>query len=74
MTETEGVIFERSKKISHHKVTKCPWKIDYKDLSEWTFIFCERVAKYINPMLNLERPKAMCAGDSYCEYIFTLEE
>jgi hypothetical protein len=70
----ESTILERSKNINRRKVIKCPFKTDPIDISDWALIFTNIVTKTINPKLIFERPKAMCAGDSYCEYIFTLEE
>ncbi len=74
MGEFEYTILERSKTINRIKVTKCPWKTEPKDISDWVLIFNNIVNKTINPKATLERPKAMCAGDSYCEYVWKIEE
>lgn len=55
-------------------MTKCPWKTKYKDISDYTFIFAEIASKAINEKVTLERPKAMCEGDPYCEYVYKIEE
>ena len=70
----EGTWLERSKTIARNKVTKCPWKTAYADLSDWTLNWCIMVAKTINPKMTVERPKGMCAGDPYCEYVYKIEE
>ena len=70
----EGTILERSKTIARTKITKCPFKTDPKDLSEWVLIWFNLVVKTINPKATVERPIGMCAGDPHCEYIFKLEE
>ena len=73
-TGIDSTILERSKTINRRKVTKCPWKTAPRDLSDWFLPFFSIVTKTINPKATLERPKAMCAGDSYCEYVWKLEE
>lgn len=70
----EVTILERSKTILRTKFTKCPWKTEHKDISDWALPFCNIVNKTINPKATVERPKAMCAGDPYCEYVWKLEE
>lgn len=70
----ETIILERSKSINRARITKCPVKTDYDDISDWALIFCEIVNKTINPKAITERPKGMCAGDSYCEYVYKIEE
>ena len=70
----EYTILERSKTISKVKYTNCPWKTVYKDISDWALSYVNIVAKTINPKAATERPKAMCAGDPYCEYIYKIEE
>ncbi|WP_287584184.1 hypothetical protein [Candidatus Borrarchaeum sp.] len=74
LTAFEYAILEQSKTSSRVKVTKCPFKTEPKDLSDWALIFTNLVSKTINPKATVERPKAMCAGDSYCEYIWKIEE
>jgi hypothetical protein len=69
----EYTLLERSKAINRVKITECFWKLAHKDLIESSFIFKTMITKYINPKAVFERPKAMCAGDPYCEYLWTLE-
>ena len=73
-TGIDSTILERSNTINRRKVTKCPWVTEPRDLSEWFLPFIRIVTKTINPKATLERPKSMCAGDSYCEYVWKLEE
>ena len=70
----ESVIVERSPTINRRKVIKCPLKMEYKDIAEWALPFHRIITKTINPKLTVERPKAMCEGDPYCEYVWKLEE
>jgi len=56
------------------KVTKCPWKIELRELSDRCSIFNNLVIKTINPKATFERPKGMCAGDPYCEFVTKIEE
>lgn len=70
----ESTWLERKKTINRTKITKCPVKTEYKDISDWALTFCDIIAKTINPKATVERPKAMCAGDPHCEYIVRLEE
>ena len=70
----ETIILERSKTINRARITKCPVKTEYKDINEWDLIFNNIVAKTINPKITVERPKGMCAGDPYCEFIYKIEE
>jgi hypothetical protein len=65
---------ERSKTILRNKVTKCPFKTEPKDISDWCRIYSNMVVKTINPKATFERPKAMCAGDPYCEAVVKIEE
>ncbi|WP_287584454.1 methanogen output domain 1-containing protein [Candidatus Borrarchaeum sp.] len=75
ITEMEYIIPERSKTFTRFEVLKCPWTTEPKDISVWCFLsLVGKIAKTINPQATLERPKAMCAGDPHCEYIFKLEE
>ena len=69
----DATILERSQTINRVKVTKCPWKTELKDVP-FGVIFMDIGAKTINPKLTVERPKAMCEGDPYCEYVWKLEE
>jgi hypothetical protein len=70
----ESTWLERSKTKVRFKVTKCPWKTIYKDISDWTLSWFNIVFNTINPNATLERPKGMCAGDSYCEYVIRIKE
>jgi hypothetical protein len=74
LTGIEGTWTERSKTISIIKVTKCPFRTGYEDISEWCLTLFDLISKTINPKVILERPKGMCAGDPHCEYIFKIEE
>lgn len=74
ITGMEGTWLERSKTMSRAKITKCPWKTGYNDISNWCLIYVDIIVKTINPKIAYERPKGMCAGDSYCEYVYKLEE
>jgi hypothetical protein len=74
LTGIEGTWLERSKTILRGKVTKCPFKTGYKDLSDHIYIWMNIVVKTINPKMTVERPKGMCAGDPYCEYIHKIED
>jgi len=65
---------ERSKTINRERITKCPFKTEPKDISDWCKIFAGIVNKTINPKATLERSKGMCAGDSYCEFVTRIEE
>ena len=71
--EFEYTTLEQSKTLVRSKVTKCPWKIAYKDI-DWCLIWADIIYKTINPKAIHERPKAMCAGDPYCEHITRIEE
>ena len=71
----EATWLEVTKTYTRIKITKCPWSTpDPKDISDWEMIFNSIISKVINPKVTVERPKAMCAGDPYCEYIHKLEE
>ena len=74
LTGIEGATLEQSKTFSREKITKCPWKTDSKDISNWCSIFMDIVYKTINPKATFERPKSMCAGDPYCEFVSKIEE
>jgi hypothetical protein len=73
LTETEGNWLERSKSISRCKVDKCPLIQPHKDIGDVSIIFENVVVKTINPKATIERPKAMCKGDPYCEYVWKIE-
>lgn len=65
---------ERSSTIVSTKITECPFKTEPRDIGNWCKIFGNIVAKSVNTKASAERPKGMCAGDSYCEYLFKIEE
>jgi len=73
ITGMETTIIERNKTIDRRKTTKCPWKTEPKDISDWFLIGANIIIKTINPKATVERPKAMCAGDSHCEYVYKIE-
>lgn len=70
----EGSRLEQSPTLLRFKITKCAWQTDPNDISDWVLIFFNIVVKTINPNVTVERPKGMCAGDPYCEYVYKLEE
>ncbi len=74
LTGYEYTWLEQSNKMSRVRITKCPFKTEPEDLSDWAKIFAYIVTKTINPKSVFERPKGMCAGDPYCEYIWKIEE
>ena len=71
---TEYTWLERSNTIARCKITKCAFKLAPKDLNNHSFSFENIVVKTINPKATFERPKGMCKGDPYCEYIWKIEE
>jgi hypothetical protein len=70
----ETTILERTPTINRRIVTKCIWKVDYKDIGNYAFTIKEIMGKTVNPKAAFERPKGMCVGDPYCEYIWRIEE
>ena len=74
--ETEGyTIYERSNTFSRARCPiGCAWKTESKDVSDWALIFFNIIVKTINPKATIERPKGMCAGDQFCEYVTRIEE
>ena len=70
----EVTITERSKTIARKKIITCPFKTEAKDIGDHCLIMANIVAKTINPKTTLERPKGMCAGDQYCEFVTRIEE
>jgi len=74
LTGFEYATLESSNKMSRIKITKCPFKTEPEDISDWPKIFTIITTKTINPKATFERPKGMCAGDSYCEYVWKIEE
>ena len=65
---------ERSKTSIRQKISKCPFKTEPEDISKWDSIFLNIVVKSINPKATGERPKAMCEGDPYCEFVYKIKE
>ena len=74
LMRAEYTVPELSKTIYRLMFTKCPHKTGYKDINEWNLIFMRYIAKGVNPKATVERPKGMCAGDPYCEYVHKIEE
>ena len=74
LTGIEGTSLELSKTHGRVKITKCPFKTGYKDISDWCLNFNNIIIKTINPKTILERVKGMCAGDPYCEFVWKIEE
>ncbi len=71
----ESTTIELSPTISRQRVTNCAWKTEPIDISSWCpDLLVNLIAKTINPKATVERPKGMCAGDPYCEYIYKIEE
>jgi len=71
----EATWLEVTKKNARYKVNVCPWSTpDPKDISGWSISFVNIIMKTINPKVTVERPKGMCAGDPYCEYVTKIEE
>ena len=71
----DAIIIERSNTINTVRIPEgCAWKTGYQDISDWVMIFMRKIAKTLNPRCTVERPKGMCAGDPYCEYITRIEE
>ena len=71
---TEYTWLEQSKTHHRVKITKCAFKTDLKDISEWELPMPNIANKTINPKATVERTKGMCAGDSYCEFVTRIEE
>lgn len=74
LTGTEASVLKRSKIINRRKVTQCPLETGYEDVSDWAVIWMNIIDDVINPKGIFERPKSMCAGDPYCEYVYRFEE
>lgn len=70
----ERVILEETKVFSRAKITECKVKTDFKDIDGHCLIFTDIIYKTINLKATCERPKAMCAGDPYCEFITKIKE
>ena len=70
----EGTSLLQSQTFARSEITKCPFKTEHKDISDWCKIFTNIVINTINPKATFERPRSMCAGDSYCEYVMKIEE
>ena len=73
LTGIEAIWLERSKTNARWKVTKCPWKLGYDDISDWCKIWGDIIAETINPKITSERPTGMCASDPYCEFRYRIE-
>lgn len=65
---------EQSKTLGRNKITKCPFKTGYKDLSDWCLIWNNIIYETLNPKVTLEAIKQMCAGDPYCEFVTKMKE
>jgi len=65
---------ERSKSIARIKITKWPFKLAPKDINDHSLRYENIVTKTINLKATVERPKAMCAGNPYCEYVWKIED
>ncbi|WP_287584188.1 hypothetical protein [Candidatus Borrarchaeum sp.] len=74
LTGIISTTLEQSEKLWRHKITTCAWVTEPKDLSDWCYNYCSLMNKFINPKTTLERPKAMCTGDSECEFVVKIEE
>ncbi len=70
----ERIILEETKTFSKAKITKCNVKTEFKDIDGHCLIFTNIIFNTINPKAIVERPKGMCAGDPYCEFIAKIEE
>jgi hypothetical protein len=72
---SEYTILERSKTINRNRITKCPFKTGYEDISNWDFkYFVNPIVKTLNPKATIEQTKNMCAGDPYCAFVTRIEE
>ena len=75
LTGMEATWLEVTNTLARVKITRCPWSApDPKDISSWSIINSRMINRAINPKATLERPKGMCAGDPYCEYVMKIEE
>ncbi|WP_287583752.1 hypothetical protein [Candidatus Borrarchaeum sp.] len=70
----EGTSLLQSQTFARSEITQWPFKTEHKDISDWCKIFTNIVINTINPKATFERPRSMCAGDSYCEYVMKIEE
>ena len=71
----ENTIIEQSETFSKTRFPMgCAWKTVPKDIKDWFLILGNIFTKTLNPKAKLERIKGMCDGDSYCEYVTTIEE
>ena len=69
----EGTVLERTKSINRIRITRCPWKTEPKDISDWDTM-PNIVAKTINPKATVEQSSNMCAGNPHCDFVFKIEE
>ena len=74
LTGNDIATLELSKTFYSQRITKCSFKTEPIDISEWCNIFVDIIAKTLNPKTTFERLKSMCEGDPYCEYVAKLEE
>jgi len=74
LTGIESTTLELSKTFWRNRITKCPFKTGYKDISDWDFLLVNIIVKTINPKATYERLKGMCAGDPYCESVWKIKE
>jgi len=74
LTGMESTTLELSNTLVRARITKCPFKMEAIDLSDWDLkFFTGLVTKTINPKATVEQPKNMCAGDPYCEFVIKIE-
>ena len=75
LLEIQGIVVELSKTYARVRFPMgCAWKTDPKDIKDWFLILGNIFTKALNPKAKLERIKGMCDGDSFCEYVTTIEE
>ena len=75
LTGTEATRLELSKTFNKVRCPMgCAWHTKPKDISDWVLIFFGIIVKTLNPKATIERPKGMCLGDPYCEYVTKIEE
>ena len=65
---------EQSKTFGRNRITKCPFKMGYKDLSDWCVNWNAIIYETLNQKATIEAIKQMCAGDPYCEFVSKIEE
>jgi hypothetical protein len=74
ITGSENIILETSKTFGRNRIIKCPFKMGYKDLSDWCVNWIAIIYETLNPKATIEAIKLMCAGDPYCEFVSKIEE